>query len=138
VGAAGWHRLPRAAFCSHCFCGILCFLLAGSEECSQGSVGHVGRIAPTACLGGLMLCDPTVGQRACAALGPSLAHFLAALPIAQSHPQSSAFTWANAKRCWWFPWLPGPAAGTPFLCKLAPWSRLCFGKQLHQLLQQLN
>lgn len=32
---------------------------------------------------------------------------------------------------------PGPG-GTPFLCKLAPWSRLCFGKQLHKLLQQLN
>lgn len=27
---------------------------------------------------------------------------------------------------------------TPFLCKLAPWSRLCFGKQLHKLLQQLK
>lgn len=34
---------------------------------------------------------------------------------------------------------PQPRSGdTPFLCKLAPWSRLFFGKQLHKLLQQLN
>lgn len=34
---------------------------------------------------------------------------------------------------------PQPNSGdTPFLCKLAPWSRLFFGKQLHKLLQQLN
>lgn len=35
--------------------------------------------------------------------------------------------------------VPQPHSGdTPFLCKLAPWSRLFFGKQLHKLLQQLN
>lgn len=35
--------------------------------------------------------------------------------------------------------VPQPHSGdTPFLCKLAPWSRLFFGEQLHKLLQQLN